>query len=47
VTAAVNATPGEESAVLSTVADGGTLATLTGSPPKTERGAGGAVVLTA
>jgi NADPH:quinone reductase-like Zn-dependent oxidoreductase len=38
VTAAVNAAPGEERRVLSTVADRGRLATITGSPPESERG---------
>lgn len=38
VGAAVNAARGEERKVLSTVADGGRLATITGSPPATERG---------
>ena len=38
VTAAVNATRGEERTVLSTVADGGRLATITGLPPEPERG---------
>jgi NADPH:quinone reductase-like Zn-dependent oxidoreductase len=38
VTAAVNAAPGGERAALSTVADGGRLATITGSPPAPERG---------
>src|SRR5262249_36789390 len=37
VTAAVNAAPGEEPRALSTVADGGRLATITGSPPDPER----------
>jgi NADPH:quinone reductase-like Zn-dependent oxidoreductase len=38
VTAAVNAAPNSERATLSTVADGGRLATITGSPPAPERG---------
>jgi NADPH:quinone reductase-like Zn-dependent oxidoreductase len=38
VAAAVNAARGEEGRVLSTVADGGRLATITGSPPEPERG---------
>jgi NADPH:quinone reductase-like Zn-dependent oxidoreductase len=38
VTAAVNAAPGGERTALSTVEDGGRLATLTGSPPEPERG---------
>lgn len=38
VSAAVNAAPGGEGETLSAVADGGRLATLTGSPPAPERG---------
>jgi NADPH:quinone reductase-like Zn-dependent oxidoreductase len=38
VSAAVNAAPGGESETLSTVADGGRLATITGAPPSPERG---------
>jgi NADPH:quinone reductase-like Zn-dependent oxidoreductase len=38
VSAAVNAAPGGESETLSTVAEGGRLATLTGAPPSPERG---------
>lgn len=38
VTAAVNAASGAERMTLSTVADGGRLATITGSPPQPERG---------
>jgi NADPH:quinone reductase-like Zn-dependent oxidoreductase len=38
VTAAVNAARGQERRALSTVADGGRLATITGSPPERERG---------
>jgi NADPH:quinone reductase-like Zn-dependent oxidoreductase len=38
VTAAVNAVPGQEARALSTVADGGRFATITGSPPEPERG---------
>jgi NADPH:quinone reductase-like Zn-dependent oxidoreductase len=38
VTAAVNAVPGQEARALSTVADGGRFATITGSPPDPQRG---------
>jgi hypothetical protein len=38
VAAAINAAPGGEAAALSTVADGGRLATITGAPPAAERG---------
>lgn len=38
VTAALNAAPGGERNALSTVADSGRLATITGSPPEPERG---------
>jgi NADPH:quinone reductase-like Zn-dependent oxidoreductase len=38
VNGVVNAARGEESRALSTVADGGRLATITGSPPEPERG---------
>lgn len=38
VTAAINAARGEERKVLSTIADGGRLATITGCPPEPERG---------
>lgn len=36
--AAINAAPGGEAAALSTVADGGRLATITGAPPPAARG---------
>ena len=36
--AAINAAPGGEDAALSTVADGGRLATITGAPPAAARG---------
>ena len=35
---AVNAAPGQEAATLKAVADGGRLATITGDPPREERG---------
>jgi NADPH:quinone reductase-like Zn-dependent oxidoreductase len=35
---AVNAAPGQEAATLKAVADGGRLATITGGPPREERG---------
>jgi NADPH:quinone reductase-like Zn-dependent oxidoreductase len=38
VAAAINAAPGGEAAALSTVADGGRLATITGAPPAAARG---------
>jgi NADPH:quinone reductase-like Zn-dependent oxidoreductase len=38
VAGAINAAPGGEAAALSTVADGGRLATITGAPPAAERG---------
>jgi NADPH:quinone reductase-like Zn-dependent oxidoreductase len=38
VPAAINAAPGGEQDALSTIADGGRLATITGAPPQAERG---------
>jgi NADPH:quinone reductase-like Zn-dependent oxidoreductase len=38
VSAAINAAPGGEASVLSVVADGGRLATITGAPPAADRG---------
>jgi NADPH:quinone reductase-like Zn-dependent oxidoreductase len=45
IEAAANAVPGGEAEALSTVADGGRLATITGAPPPEERGIGIADVI--